>query len=101
MTAGRWNLHAECGIAASAVGHTDAMSQKPSLGRIVLTFLTPEENNGSEVAPALITRVWSDDMVNVTVFPDAEYGPVRRTSVRLVDSQPSESGPACWWPPRA
>lgn len=77
------------------------MSQKPSLGGIVFTFLAPEENNGADVAPAIITRVWSDDMVNITVFPDAGYGPIRKTSVKLVESQPGEPGPACWWPPRA
>lgn len=76
------------------------MAQKPSLGRIVLTFLPPEMNGGCEVAPAVVTRVWADDLVNLSVFPDADCGPIRRTSVRLVDEQPGESGPACWWPPR-
>ena len=44
--------------------------QKPSLGRIVLVTVDPHSNNGSDVAPAVITRVWSDSMINVRVLRD-------------------------------
>jgi hypothetical protein len=44
--------------------------QKPSLGRIVLVTVDPHSNNGSDVAPAVITRVWSDTMLNVRVLRD-------------------------------
>jgi hypothetical protein len=36
------------------------MSQKPSIGRIVHVLVDPAINNGSDVAPAVITRVWSE-----------------------------------------
>jgi hypothetical protein len=55
---------------------------KPSVGRIVLVFADPKLNNGADEAPAIITRVFSDTCVNVTVFPDATT-PYPRTSVNL------------------
>lgn len=73
---------------------------KPSLGGVVHTYVTPEENNGSDVAAATITRVWSDTMVNLSVALDTSYGPLHKTSVTLVDEQPGEVGHVCWWPPR-
>jgi hypothetical protein len=45
------------------------MEQKPSLGRIVL--FRSEPANGVNEHPAIITRVWSDTCVNLTVFLDA------------------------------
>lgn len=42
--------------------------QAPSLGRIVLVT-TPERLNGQLENAAIITQVWNDDMINVTVFP--------------------------------
>lgn len=77
--------------------------QKPSLGRVVHTYVNPTENNGSEVAPATIVRVWSDTMVNLSVTLDGSYGPLHKTSVTLLDEQPDRSvssGHTCWWPPR-
>lgn len=32
---------------------------QPSIGRIVNVFVNPDTNNGSDIAPAIITRVWS------------------------------------------
>lgn len=48
---------------------------KPSLGDTVLIFTDPARNNGSDVAPARVTRVWSDDMVNVRVEHDGPSVP--------------------------
>ena len=76
--------------------------QKPSLGRVVHTYVNPEENNGSEIAAASIVRVWSDNMVNLSVTLDG-VGPVRKTSVTLFDERPDRvvsNGHTCWWPPR-
>ncbi len=77
--------------------------QKPSLGQVVHTYVSPTENNGSDVAPATIVRVWSDTMVNLSVTLDVSYGPLHKTSVTLLDEQPDPSlsnGNTCWWPPR-
>lgn len=80
--------------------------QKPSLGRIVLVPVIPTLNNGESTAPAVITRVWSDDMVNVRVFGDCSPGANEwKTSLKRVDELPEhEDGtvPAhVWcWPPR-
>lgn len=55
----------------------------PSLGRIILVNVQPVTNNGSDTAPAVITRVWSDTMVNVRVLLDTSTNPPNLTSVTL------------------
>jgi hypothetical protein len=42
----------------------------PSVGRIVLVPMDQAVNNGSDVAPAIICRVWSETSVNVRVVED-------------------------------
>jgi hypothetical protein len=59
------------------------MTQTPSLGRIVHLIGPHANSNGASVAPAIITRVWSDEMINVTVFPDCGTAGAA-TSVKLV-----------------
>jgi hypothetical protein len=78
--------------------------QKPSLGRIVLVNTGPlglaNDDNGAETAPAIITRVWSDTLVNVRVLLDSEHTPCK-TSVALVETaEEAEASYACYWPPR-
>lgn len=74
---------------------------KPSIGRIVLVPMDPAENNGSDVAPAVITRVWNDVMINVKILTD---GPADqwRTSLSLHAERPDEilGTHYAWWPPR-
>ena len=71
--------------------------QKPSVGRIVL--FRKEPSNGATEHPAIITRVWSDICVNVTVFLD--YGaPFNATSVNHEEDVNSATNPAWRWPPR-
>lgn len=78
---------------------------KPSIGRIVLIPTGPlgEYNNGAKVAPAIITRVWADNMVNLRVLLDGNDTPWK-TSVTLYESAEAlrESGSTvgCYWPPR-
>lgn len=105
------------------------MSQKPSVGRIVIYREgdyelgaqheiaggeTPEEiaaigkhswgTNGTREHPAIITRVWSDTCVNLRVFFDAgESG--TRNSVTMLPALPEgtkdTSGTSGWkWPER-
>ena len=82
---------------------------RPSIGRFVHVIGPDAESNGAKVAPAVITRVWSEDMVNVTIFPDGA-APVPRTSVKLYADENAARGitladyrfppnPA-FWPPR-
>lgn len=80
---------------------------KPSVGSIVHVEVPIEGNNGSTVAPGIITRVWNDRMVNVRVLLD---GPDVRwmTSVTLYDSQDDLEAAridttmhAAYWPPRS
>lgn len=82
---------------------------KPSLGRIVFTRVDPLMNNGADIAPAVITRVWSDTLVNIRVMLDSENPPLWKTSVLLFDSEEDAKGNdaegitathACWWPPK-
>lgn len=87
------------------------MSQQPSAGRIVLAVGAQAAGNGSDVAPALITRTWGENedgswTVNMTVFPDAG-SPVSATSVKLFADEEMarealvfSTSTAAYWPPR-
>lgn len=60
----------------------------PTVGRIVLVIVDPASNNGSEIAPAIITRVWSgnDDraLVNYRILGDHDPSDdERKTSAGL------------------
>jgi hypothetical protein len=79
---------------------------KPQVSDWVITFVEPTKNNGTDVCPAVITRVWSDTMVNVRTLNDSnnlEW----KTSVRLFDTEEEARamdfvGPiplAAFWPP--
>lgn len=77
--------------------------QTPSLGRVVLVPADQKANNGAAEAPATITRVWNDHMVNVRVLLDGDGVPEWRTSVTLCETreQALEVGThVAWWPPR-
>jgi hypothetical protein len=45
-------------------------ASRPSMGRIVLVSIDPSLNNGADVAPAVICRIWSDTTINVRVLGD-------------------------------
>lgn len=93
---------------------------KPTIGRVVLALVDPATNNGSDVAPAIITRVFSDTIVNVRVLLDGPDVPWK-TSISLHDDRDAvdaakaqreaeladRGGPhapivmhAAYWPPR-
>lgn len=87
----------------------------PSVGRIVHVIVSPRENNGADVAPAVITRVWNEQGINVRVLLDGPDTPWR-TSVPLYESREAlEAANAqmvisggvrpplfgAFWPPRA
>jgi hypothetical protein len=57
--------------------------QTPSLGQTVLVTVHPTTNNGTDTAPAVITRVWSEVLVNVAVQLDGHNGTQAKTSVAL------------------
>lgn len=59
---------------------------KPTLGRVVHVFADPARNNGADVAPAMITRVWNDQGVNLRVLLDGPDTPWL-TSVVLCDDR--------------
>lgn len=70
---------------------------KPSLGRIVLVHGTDLPGPDREEHPAIITKVWSDICVNVTVFQD--YDIVKVKSSVMWDGDLKEVNG--WrWPPR-
>ena len=57
--------------------------QHPAADRIVHVFMDPRHNNGSDVAPAIITRVWNDTCVNLRILGDSNEIPPWRTSQML------------------
>lgn len=73
---------------------------RPTLGRIVIVPMNPNANNGATEAPAIITRAWSDVLVNVKVLGDNSTEPEWRTSVVLHAERPAEPKHDAWWPPR-
>lgn len=77
-----------------------SLVQKPSVGRIVLVLVDPAINNGADVAPGIITRVWSDTCVNVRVLLDGE-DTLWKTSIALfATAEEAAVGHSCYWPPR-
>ncbi|WP_433067402.1 hypothetical protein [Dactylosporangium sp. CS-033363] len=82
--------------------------QKPSAGRIVLFAVDPRMNGGVDHAPAVITQVWNDNLINLQVFPNAnDTRSQLRTSVPLHETREDAEAVqstglpyAAWWPPR-
>ncbi|MFF0140471.1 hypothetical protein ACFYRN_28905 [Streptomyces sp. NPDC005227] len=73
---------------------------KPSVGRVVHVPTDPAKNNGADIAPAVITRVWNDDCVNVRVLLDSD-AVEWRTSVTYADAFDDDTNRHRWtWPPR-
>jgi len=81
---------------------------KPSLGRIVHVIGVQAASNGADVAPAIITRVWNDGLINCTVFPDCA-APVPASSVSIVEDEAAARARSegkdyivtvAFWPPR-
>lgn len=101
----------ESGLAAQKADTMNATqpaassAQQPSIGRVVLVPMDPRNNNGSNISPAIITRVWTETMVNVRVIPDGAFPTEARTSLSYTDTvdglHPENGGLARWtWPPR-
>lgn len=96
---------------------------KATIGRIVIALGGAAISNGTNVAPAIITRVWADNaeehgrdtrsasddkpvLINVTAFPDLKTEQ-HLSSIRLFDTKEQAEkgyepgGPAvAYWPPR-
>lgn len=73
----------------------------PTIGHIVIYGLAQSEPdvNGAREHPAMITRAWNDEMVNLVVFFDGA-GPQIRTSVEFEPAAGERD--AYWrWPERA
>jgi hypothetical protein len=79
-----------------------AVSQKPSVGCIVLVPMHPTRNNGATVAPAIVTRVWSDECINVRVLADGDETEWRKSALRreTLDDLPNDQTNHWMWPPR-
>jgi hypothetical protein len=79
---------------------------KPTVARTVLIVGGVAVSNGTDVAPAVITRVWNDGLLNVTAFPDGSNQPRTVTSVTLVHDEAAArkrfeehpSVPTAFWP---
>lgn len=81
-------------------GGGSVAGMKPSLGRVVIVPMDPDLNNGADEAPATITRVWHDALINVRITGDNAAVPEWRTSVSLHDEKPDSPQHDAWWPPR-
>ncbi len=79
-----------------------AAGQRPSIGRVLLYTPTAAQAQGDAGPwPAVVTRVWSADSVNLMVMPDMGI-PFAMSAVDLVAELPEVAEPrTCFWPPRA
>lgn len=99
------------------------MTQIPTIGRVVHVLVDPKANNGADVAPAIITRVWSGTCVNVRVLRDGYPDPAewmtsislhasrealedhteqRRAEFAAAGADPGSVAPyGAFWPPRS
>lgn len=83
--------------AASLTGVTPITT--PSVGDVVLVPMVPSENNGSSVAPAIITRVWNPTTINVRILPDGTGVGLRTSLVYAENLEGALEGSAVWtWP---
>lgn len=82
-------------VLSAATGVRSALM--PDVGDVVLVPMDPKDNNGATVAPAVITRVWSEFTVNVRVLADSETPTSLRTSAGYRDSLDGIPGPAAVW----
>jgi hypothetical protein len=82
--------------------------QKPSLARSVIALVDPAGNNGADVCPAVITRVWGECAngswtINLKTIKDGNVDEwLTSRSLFETEAQARESGAhgACFWPPR-
>lgn len=78
---------------------------KPSQGRIVLVphpTQGPNEDGSIEYMPAIITKVWNDDCVNVSIIVDGQGQPVPRSSCTFINEgdEVAAQSHRWMWPPR-
>lgn len=110
-----------CNNACGAASAAPRAVQRPSIGRIVLYVPTepqlaaeasirrtlrrdprePEPDAPARLWPAIITRVWSDTSVNLTLLPDmgTPFGMARVDL--LAEAAPVPEPRTAFWPPRA
>lgn len=82
--------------------------QKASQGRMVLLIGGVARSNGTDTAPAIVTRAWSDTMVNLIVYPDCAQPAVAPSITLFEDEQAARDwiaadeyrSTAAYWPPR-
>ena len=87
--------------------------REPSIGCVVIVRAAPALNNGATQAPAVITRVWSQQdngawTVNVRILLDASDATPAKTSISLFPDQAAADAAVptltdthvAWWPPR-
>ena len=68
----------------------------PYIGQIVLAPADPNVNNGADTAPAVITRVWSEQVVNLRILLDGA-GVLWKTSSSLRESLEDVPVGAPYW----
>lgn len=80
--------------------------QGASIGRIIHVIVDPAANNGSDIAPAIVARVWGEpyeqngverQTVNVRVLGDCAET-LWLTSIALFDERPTAEQLAEWNP---
>ncbi|MFF7171080.1 hypothetical protein [Streptomyces pseudovenezuelae] len=69
----------------------------PTVGQVVLVPMDQAVNNGSDVAPAIVSRVWSETSINVRVVEDGPRIEWRQSLEYTDDLSSLDRGELYWW----
>jgi hypothetical protein len=69
----------------------------PSVGQVVLVPMDQAVNNGADVGPAIVSRVWSETSINVRVIEDGPRIEWRQSLEYTDDLGALDRGELDWW----
>lgn len=75
----------------NAAGPDADARPRPHLGQMVHVLVDKRHNNGSDVAAAFVTRVWSNQMVNLRVVLDGTNHSIEWATSRVLHPTEAEA----------
>lgn len=90
-------------MTGTPTGLPATINPNPTIGRVVHYFANAGDISGIGPHAAIVTHVWTDEMINLVVFPANGGNPTTRTSVHDKEHAPEYEGRVAshWdWPAR-